>query len=120
MWLFDTGMCVTVPSLKLTVKYMRGTSLGSVGIDADSVEVFVCFELTLDQKYQKVIGKVSGTGLSPNVTDPILEGDSLQFTLVDSAGRFVRFRGKVDGDSIEGTAQVSNAAEARWSARRAN
>ncbi|MPZ42003.1 MAG: methyltransferase domain-containing protein [Betaproteobacteria bacterium] len=77
------------------------------------------FELTLDQTYQKVTGKVTGSGLAPNVADPILEGNKIQFTLVDSAGRFLRFRGTVNGNAMEGTAQVPGGTEAHWSARRA-
>src|SRR5690606_5603022 len=65
------------------------------------------FELTLEQNFQKIGGKVAGQGLKPNLTDPVLEGDRIRFTLVDSAGRFVRFRGIVRGDAMEGTAQVA-------------
>jgi hypothetical protein len=77
------------------------------------------FELILDQAYQKITGKVTGSGFTSNVADPILEGERIQFTLVDSAGRFVRFRGTVNGNAMEGTAQMPGAGEARWSARRA-
>jgi hypothetical protein len=77
------------------------------------------FELTLDQTYQKITGKVSGAGLTPNVGDPLLEGNAIQFTLVDAAGRFVRFRGTVSGSTMEGTAQPAGGTEQRWSARRA-
>jgi hypothetical protein len=76
------------------------------------------FELTLDQTYQKITGKVSGTGLTPNVADPLLEGNAIQFTLVDGAGRFVRFRGTVSGNTMEGTAQGPGGAETKWSAKR--
>ena len=76
------------------------------------------FELTLDQTYQKISGKVAGSGLTPNVTDPLLEGNRIQFTLVDGGGRFLRFRGSVNGDAMEGTVQAPGGTEARWSARR--
>jgi len=76
------------------------------------------FELLLDQNYQKFTGKVSGKGLTPNLTDPLLEGASLQFTLIDNGGRFVRFRGTVNGDSIKGTAQTPDGRSVEWSARR--
>jgi hypothetical protein len=78
------------------------------------------FELTLDQTYQKITGKVSGTGLSPNVTDPSLQGSAIGFTLIDANGRFLRFRGSVNGDTMEGTAQTPGTAEVRWTARRAS
>jgi hypothetical protein len=78
------------------------------------------FELTLDQTYQKLTGKVTGQGLTPNFADPVLEGNTIQFTLVDSAGRFVRFRGSVNGNAIEGSAQPAGGTESRWSAQRAS
>ena len=76
------------------------------------------FELTLGQTYQKITGKVSGSGLTPGVADPILQGDRIEFTLVDTGGRFVKFRGTVKGDVMEGTAQVPGGSEVRWSAKR--
>ncbi|MCC7080037.1 MAG: class I SAM-dependent methyltransferase [Burkholderiales bacterium] len=76
------------------------------------------FELTLDQTYQKITGKVTGAGLTPNVGDPILHGNTIQFTLVDSSGRFLRFRGSVNGKSMEGTVQAPGGNDIRWSARR--
>jgi hypothetical protein len=77
------------------------------------------FELTLEQTYQKLVGKASGSGLTPNVADPVVEGTHIRFTLVDNAGRFLRFSGTVNGNAMEGSAQVPGAAEGRWSARRA-
>jgi hypothetical protein len=76
------------------------------------------FQLALDQSYQKIVGKVTGAGYTPNVADPVLEGSAIQFTLVDAGGRFVRFRGTVNGDAMEGTAQPAGGSEQRWSARR--
>lgn len=76
------------------------------------------FELVLDQTYQKITGKVSGSGLTPNVNDPVLSGASIGFTLVDGNGRFVRYQGNVNGNSIEGTARVQGGGESRWTARR--
>jgi len=77
------------------------------------------FQLQLEQKYQKVSGKVAGNGLAPNITDPLLEGDAFQFTVVDQSGGFVRFRGTVRGDAIQGTAQAPGGRQVPWSARRA-
>jgi SAM-dependent methyltransferase len=76
------------------------------------------FELTLDQSYQKITGKVAGSGLTPNVADPLLEGNKIKFTLVDSGGRFLRFSGTVNGSAMEGTVQAPGAKEVRWKARR--
>jgi hypothetical protein len=76
------------------------------------------FELAFDQAYQKITGKVSGSGLSPNVADPTLQGSTIAFTLIDGSGRFRRFRGTVEGDTIEGVVRMQDQAETRFSARR--
>jgi len=76
------------------------------------------FELVLEQAYQKVSGLAAGPGLLPNVADPVLSGNTLSFTLVSAEGEFLRFRGTVDGDRIEGTAQGGSGA-GPWTARRA-
>jgi len=76
------------------------------------------FDLALDQTFQKITGKVSGAGIAPNVNDPMLSGTTIGFTLVDAKGRFLRFQGTVNGNTIEGTAQVPGSPEARWTARR--
>jgi SAM-dependent methyltransferase len=75
------------------------------------------FELSLDQTYQKITGKVAGSGLAPNVADPILEGNKIRFTLLDNGGRFLRFRGTVNANAMEGTVQEPGGTEARWNAR---
>jgi hypothetical protein len=75
-------------------------------------------QIAFDQTYQKIIGKATSAGYTPNVADPLLEGNAIQFTLVDAGGRLVRLRGTVNGDAMEGTAQPAGGAEQRWSARR--
>jgi len=82
----------------------------------DSAEASV--ELVLDQTYQKLAGKVSGTGYSPSLGDPLLQGNTIQFTLVDASGRFQRFRGTIDGDTMDGTVRPQDKPEVRWTARR--
>jgi hypothetical protein len=77
-------------------------------------------DLALEQKYQKLTGKASGKSVTPNVTDPLLEADRIQFTLIDHSGRFVRFQGKVEGDAMEGKVQLPDGSSAAWRARRAN
>jgi hypothetical protein len=78
------------------------------------------FDLVLEQKYQKLTGKASGKGITPAVTDPLLEGDRIQFTLIDHSGRFLRFQGRVAGDAMEGKAQLPDGASVAWRARRTN
>ncbi len=76
------------------------------------------FDLALEQTYQKVSGKASGAGFSPNLSDTILQASNLQFTLVDASGRFKRFHGIVNGDNIEGSVRSQDKSEVRWTARR--
>ena len=71
------------------------------------------FELALDQAFQRITGKASGSGASGSLSDARLDGANISFTVTDAAGRPHRYTGTVNGDSIEGTA-----ASGRWSARR--
>lgn len=78
------------------------------------------FELTFDQAFQKVNGKVAGKGLTPMLGEPSLHADTLSFSLTDTSGNALRFRGTVKGDVIEGTAQTSGGGQSPWSAKRVN
>lgn len=78
------------------------------------------FELTFEQTFQKITGKAAGGGLSPNVADPVLAANTVTFTLADTGGQQLRFRGTVNGDSIEGTVQGAANNPVRWSAKRVN
>jgi SAM-dependent methyltransferase len=77
------------------------------------------FELILEQSFQKFTGRAQGTGLNPNVADPLLEGDAISFSLIDTGGRILNFRGKVNGNGMEGTANSSGGPAVKWAARRA-
>ena len=73
------------------------------------------FELLLDQAFQKITAKATGSGASASVTEARLDGANIAFIVTDSAGRPQRYTGTVNGDTIEGTA---GGPERRWSARR--
>ncbi|MBX9758395.1 MAG: class I SAM-dependent methyltransferase [Beijerinckiaceae bacterium] len=61
-------------------------------------------DLKLDQKYQRFIGSLTGTGnVVAAITDGKLTGDEIAFT----AGN-VEYTGKVSGDTIEGTAKTAS------------
>lgn len=63
-------------------------------------------DLKIDQKYQKFIGSLAGTGnVVATITDGKLTGDAIEFT---AAG--VQYIGKVNGDTIEGTAKGASGA----------
>jgi hypothetical protein len=77
------------------------------------------FDLWLEQTFQKIVGKVAGSGLAPNLGDPLLQASTISFTLADASGSFLRFSGTVKNDSMEGTVQTPAGTQARWTARRA-
>jgi hypothetical protein len=63
-------------------------------------------DLKIDQKYQKFMGSLTGTGnVVATITDGKLVGDAISFT---AAG--VEYTGKVVGDTIEGTAKGATGA----------
>jgi hypothetical protein len=63
-------------------------------------------DLKIDQKYQRFIGSLSGAGnVVATITDGKLTGDQIAFT----AGN-VEYSGKVNGDTIEGTAKSPSGA----------
>lgn len=76
------------------------------------------FELSLEQAFQKFNGKVSGSGLASTLGEPVLQGDTISFTLIDNGGRTLNYRGKVNGNTIEGTANSPGGPPVRWSAQR--
>lgn len=63
-------------------------------------------DLKIDQKYQKFVGSLAGTGnVVATITDGKLTGDAIEFT---AAG--VQYTGKVVGDTIEGSAKGASGA----------
>jgi hypothetical protein len=78
----------------------------------------------LDQNYQRFGGIVStGVGTSP-VVETMLSGEIIAFTTtiaMKSGSRSIRFRGRVNGDTMEGTAEVTGGLAidpGRWVATR--
>ena len=58
-------------------------------------------DLKIEQKYQKFMGSLAGTGnVVATITDGKLEGDQITFTAAN-----VTYTGKVTGDTIEGSAK---------------
>lgn len=67
------------------------------------------FALEIEQRYQEIIGTLTGGGRVLELRDAVLRGTSLAFT-VDAASGPLFYRGVVDGAAIIG--------EAGWRARR--
>jgi SAM-dependent methyltransferase len=77
------------------------------------------WDMTLDQKYQKVDGNVRLGPLNAGLREVRLVGDRIQFALVDSTGTRRDFTGRVAGpNAMEGTMRTANGTEAKWSATR--
>ena len=82
------------------------------------------YEVTLDQKFQVVSGSGRVGGRAVKLQDARLNGDDLRFTFtveVNGAPMKHEFSGKVEGDSINGSAVVSGArvqGQQEWNARR--
>ncbi len=82
------------------------------------------FVLNVDQKFQKVGGVLSEGGSDLPIRDVVLSGNTLKFTadrIVNGRMVAVRYEGRINGDSIEGTAEAADGSVekgAKWSARR--
>ena len=90
----------------------------------------------IEQMAHGLTGRVQTTYVILPTGDAVDEGEWAQFeialfdgtvglaglgrcvTLVDNGGRFVKFRGTVTGNVMEGTAQAPGGTEVRWSAKR--
>jgi SAM-dependent methyltransferase len=81
--------------------------------------------LALSQKYQEISGTATVAGRSVRVHNAALSGDRIRFTYtaeIDGAPVKHEFEGRIDGDSIGGTARLSGGrlqSRLEWSARRA-
>ena len=76
------------------------------------------FDVTLRQNYQNVDGTASGGGAKAvKFTQSYLSGTDISFAIPVAAGRHL-FKGKVAGDSMEGTVELAGGKTARWTATR--
>jgi SAM-dependent methyltransferase len=76
------------------------------------------WDMTLDQKYQKIDGNVRLGPLNAGLRETRLVGDRIQFAVVDSAGVRRDFTGRVTGpNAMEGTVRTASG-ETRWTAAR--
>jgi SAM-dependent methyltransferase len=77
------------------------------------------WQVTLEQKFQKLSGKAQLGDQSYNLTDARMRGSAIHFSFVDGNGVKREFSGTVRGDRMEGTTQTQGAAPVKWSAARA-
>lgn len=75
-------------------------------------------DLTIDQTFQKIEGKVRFRGLEAGLRNARLHGETIHFDLMDEMGVLRSYTGRVRGDRIEGTATGPNNRAVEFSAVR--
>jgi SAM-dependent methyltransferase len=76
------------------------------------------YDLNLKQRFQTFEGVALAAGRSEKLELAELRGESIRFAINSGPGRHV-FRGRVEGDSMQGTVELgSGKGAARWSAKR--
>ena len=70
-------------------------------------------DLVLEQKYQKLSGRLSSGNVVAPIADGKMSGDEISFTAGGTA-----YSGRVAGDAIEGTSQAAGGGATPWRAAR--
>jgi hypothetical protein len=76
------------------------------------------FELTLEQRFQKLEGTAGLGPVLAGLREPRLRGFVIGFAYVDNAGVRREFSGRVSGARMEGSFRADNGTEGRWTATR--
>jgi hypothetical protein len=80
------------------------------------------YAMDVTQKFQFIDGKATTPNSPVYLRDMRLQGDKITFTLTEEAGSSLaqtHYEGRIDGDTITGTARTNNQTESRpWKARR--
>lgn len=76
------------------------------------------YDLTLEQRFQKIEGQVQVGVVQGGLRDAQLNGAAISFAFVDTAGVRRTFTGRVNGANMEGTLRSDSGQEARWTAAR--
>jgi SAM-dependent methyltransferase len=80
------------------------------------------YSMSVTQKFQFIDGKASTPNSPVYLRDMKLEGDRITFTLTEEAGSSLAqtvYEGRIDGDTITGTARTNNHTQSRpWKATR--
>jgi SAM-dependent methyltransferase len=75
-------------------------------------------ELTLNQSYQRLEGSLKSDGRELPIRNAKLEGEHVSFEVGEGNPTLREYSGRVVGNSIEGTAKIPGAPEAKWAATR--
>ncbi len=108
----------------LTVHYwvVPAAAMGTWRWSHDGIGFSRDYEMNVQQKFQLIDGTASAKNSVAYLRDMKLEGDRISFTFTEDAGSALaqtRYEGRIDGDSITGTARTNNQEGARpWRATR--
>jgi hypothetical protein len=75
-------------------------------------------QLSISQTYQKIRGKLRIGGNELALREATLAGDRLTFSAGEGESQTVRYSGRIQGDTLEGTMAAPSGAEALWHACR--
>jgi len=97
-------------------------SMGLWRWESDAIGYDRTYEMQVAQRFQDLTATVRSTGGNAWVRDVKLVGDRIRFTLTEEHGSSMAqtaYEGRVEGDTITGTARVNGDAELqRWAAKR--
>jgi SAM-dependent methyltransferase len=108
----------------LTVHYwvVPAAAMGTWRWKHDGIGFTREYEMNVRQSFQFISGSASSKTGFAYLRDMKLEGDRISFTLTEEAGSALaqtRYEGRIDGDTMVGTARTNNQKESKpWSAQR--
>ena len=74
------------------------------------------YELSLEQKFQKIEGTLSLSPVQAGLREARLRGFAISFAYVDNSGVRRDFSGRITGGRMEGSFRGDNGSEGRWTA----
>ena len=108
----------------LTVHYwlVPAAAMGTWRWSHDGIGFSRDYEMKVQQTFQLISGTASAKNSAAYLRDMKLEGDRISFTFTEDAGSALaqtRYEGRIEGDTITGTARTNNQSAARpWRAQR--
>lgn len=103
-----------VPRATVLLWYAPARVAGSWEVNTAAGETY---QLALKQRFQSLEGSATSAGKPAKALTPTLRGTDISFGLADGKG-IVRFTGRVNGESMEGTVDAPGKVRERWTATR--
>jgi SAM-dependent methyltransferase len=89
---------------------------GTWALETSSSATGERLELGIEQRYQRISGRVSLGQSSVGLRDARLRGSHIEFSFVDARGTRRDYAGQVSGGRMEGTYRSDNGSQGRWTA----